>query len=118
MLALWNALRESRDGDAGEVAVNAALDACRGCADCDAACPSRIPLAARLLDAQQRLRSRALLLARAPAARARHEARRARLERDALEQAARDDAMCAAATSDDAVAAAIARATARRAGKP
>ena len=115
---LWDALREGRDGDPAQPDVNAALDACRGCAACDAACTSRIPLSARLLAARDRLRSRALLLAGAPAARQRHAAREARLQRDAAEHAAREAALREQASSGDAVAAALARAAARRARAP
>jgi electron transport complex protein RnfC len=118
VLLLWDALRDGRDGDSAEVTVNAALDACRGCAACDAACTSRIPLSSRLLAARDRLRSRALLLAGAAAARQRHEARASRLQRDATERAGREAALREQASSGDAVAAAIARAAARRARAP
>jgi electron transport complex protein RnfC len=115
---LWDALREGRDGDPAEAAVNAALDACRGCAACDAACTSHIPLSSRLLAARDRLRSRALLLAGAATARQRHEARAARLQRDAREQAEREAVLREQASSGDALAAAMARAAARRARPP
>jgi electron transport complex protein RnfC len=111
VLALWDALRA--DDIAGAAILG--LEACRACGDCDRACPSDIPLAARLGAAQARASARRLLLSRAAEARTRHHLRGARLERDAREQAERDAAVAARATSNDAVAAAIARAQARRA---
>lgn len=62
-------------------------------------------------------RRHAYVMRRADAARARFEARNARLAREAAEQAHKDDVQREAATSADAVAAAIARAKARRAAK-
>ncbi len=59
---------------------------------------------------------RAWILARAPGARRRHEARLARIARDAEERRAREQALVQQATSEDAVEAAIARALARRKG--
>jgi electron transport complex protein RnfC len=111
VLALWDALR------ADDIAAVAALrvDACRSCGDCDRACPSDIPLAARLGEAQARVAARRLLLSRAAEARTRYQLRGLRLERDAREQAERDAALATRAVSTDAVAAAIARAQARRA---
>jgi hypothetical protein len=59
---------------------------------------------------------RAWILARAPGARRRHEARLARIARDAEERRAREQALVQQAASEDAVEAAIARALARRKG--
>ena len=59
---------------------------------------------------------RAWILARAPGARRRHEARLARIARDAEERRAREQALVQQASSEDAVEAAIARALARRKG--
>jgi electron transport complex protein RnfC len=111
VLALWDALRA--DDVAGAAALG--VDACRGCGDCDRACPSDIPLSARLGEAQARVAARRLLLSRAAEARTRYQLRGLRLERDAREQAERDAALATRAVSTDAVAAAIARAQARRA---
>ncbi|MBS7458915.1 hypothetical protein [Coralloluteibacterium stylophorae] len=73
---------------------------------CDAVCPSRIPLSGVLEDARREQ-------ARRQEARARFEARRIRLARIAAEEAERRRAAQARA-GGDAVAAAIARARARR----
>ena len=59
---------------------------------------------------------RAWILARAQGARRRHEARLARLAREAQERHMREQALVQQAASDDAVEAAIARALARRKG--
>jgi hypothetical protein len=59
---------------------------------------------------------RAWILARAPGARRRHEARLARLARDAQERRVREQALVQRAAAEDAVEAAIARALARRKG--
>ena len=61
---------------------------------------------------------RAWILARAQVARRRHEARLARLAREAEERRARESALVQQAASEDAVEAAIARALARRKGPP
>lgn len=68
----------------------------------------------RRLDERRR---HAYVMRKADAARARFEARNARLAREAAEQAREDEARREAATSANAVAAAIARAKARRAAK-
>lgn len=114
VLALLDALRADRD----DLAIAAGIDACTRCAACDAACPSAIPLALRFAQRQALRRDRATLLARAGGARARFDARNLRLQREASAQAERDAARVHDASSGDAVAAAIARANARRAAKP
>lgn len=114
VLALWDALRATRD----DLAADAGLAHCTACGDCDTACPSHIPLARRLAAAQEAGRARAALLQRAADARQRFDARELRLLRDARLQAERDAALRREASSDDAVAAAIARVAARRARKP
>jgi electron transport complex protein RnfC len=91
---------------------------CSECGDCDAACPSRIALRPRFAAAKQAARAREGLLASAAAARARYEARGARLQRDAQERAQSDAGLVQSATSTDAVAAAIARAQAKRRPPP
>jgi electron transport complex protein RnfC len=114
VLALWDALRSGRD----DLAAAAGIDRCRLCAACDAACPSRIPLARRLHEAQSARGARSVLLHRAADARLRFEARAARLQRGAVERAEREAMLVRDASSEDAVAAAIARVAARRARKP
>ena len=87
---------------------------CRECGDCDLACPSRIELRARFVLAKQEGRARGLMLEKAAAARERFEARGLRLEREASERSERDAAMQRELGSGDAVAAALARAQAKR----
>ncbi len=113
-LALWDALRAGRD----DLAASARLSDCSGCGDCDAVCPSAIPLAARFIAAQVIELERSALLARAAPARERFEQRNLRLQRETREQAQRDAALSREASTHDAVAAAIARAAARRAKPP
>lgn len=113
-LALWDALRASRD----DLATSARLADCSGCGDCDAICPSAIPLATYFVAAQSRLAERSALLLRAAPARERFERRNLRLQREARTQARRDAELSRAASSPDAVAAAIARAAARRSNPP
>ncbi|CAN5279538.1 hypothetical protein BH11PSE14_BH11PSE14_11780 [soil metagenome] len=113
-LALWDALRAGRD----DLAASARLADCSGCGECDAICPSTIPLAVRFVAAQARQLERSALLARAAPARERFEQRNLRLQRESREQARRDAALSREASSHDAVAAAIARAAARRAKPP
>jgi electron transport complex protein RnfC len=91
---------------------------CRECGDCDLACPSRIQLRARFIDAKHEARARARVLEVAADARARYEARGLRLEREQRERAERDAAMKTELGSSDAVAAAIARAQAKRRPPP
>ena len=114
VLALLDAVRADRD----DLATAAGIEACTTCAACDAACPSAIPLARRFAEQQSLRRDRSNLLARAVEARRRFDARNLRLRREASDQAEREAARLRDASSADAVAAAIARANARRAGKP
>ena len=87
---------------------------CSECGNCDSACPSRIPLLRNFRDAMTAIRERDAQLIEANAARERFEHRQARLEREVVERAERDVAMTQQAASTDAVAAAIARAKAKR----
>lgn len=91
-----------------------ALLECSECGRCDAACPSRIPLLSQFRAAMATIHDRDTLLKEAHAARERFENRARRLEREALERAERDSALTQQAASTDAVAAAIARAKAKR----
>jgi electron transport complex protein RnfC len=95
-------------------AVARGLMACSECGDCDAACPSRIALRARFSVAKQAVHARERVLEVAAAARARYEARGLRLQRETEERAASDLNLAQAAASPDAVAAAIARAQAKK----
>ena len=97
----------------GEALAYGLLD-CDQCGRCDLACPSRIDLRARFSTAAHEAHARSRLLAQAEAARARFEARELRLQREAAERRSREASATPAATSGDAVAAAIARAQARR----
>lgn len=87
---------------------------CSECGRCDAACPSRIPLLQRFCEAMASIRERDALVREADAARTRFERRELRLEREAIERAQREAALSQQASSTDAVAAAIARAKAKR----
>ena len=87
---------------------------CSECGRCDAACPSHIPLLRQFRDAMTSIRERDAQALEADAARERFERREARLEREAIERAERDVALTQQAASTDAVAAAIARAKAKR----
>jgi electron transport complex protein RnfC len=90
------------------------LLACEECGACDRACPSRIELRARFVEAKQQARVRERVLAEAADARARFEARGLRLQREAAERSEREAALKQDLGSSDAVAAAIARAQAKR----
>lgn len=91
---------------------------CIECGCCDLVCPSHIPLVQHFRFAKTELRHRDRETAEAAAAKARFEARKARLEREEAERAARMAARKAQAASPDAVAAAIERARARRQSNP
>lgn len=86
---------------------------CIGCGNCDLVCPSHIALAPRLRTGRDALRDHARRRQMADAARTRFEARNARLQSEGEVRAAQA-AERQRTTSADAVAAAIARAKARR----
>jgi electron transport complex protein RnfC len=100
--------------DAPAAALARGLLDCSECGACDLACPSRIELRARFAQAKQQARARERVLADAAAARARFEARGLRLQREAAERSVREAALQQDLGSSDAVAAAIARAQAKR----
>ncbi len=106
-------LRDDRLDDAER---EGALD-CIECGRCDAACPSRIPLLLHYREAKQAIRSARADVDAAMAARERHRARQVRLLRVEAERSQRQAGQAVSATSADAVAAAIARAQARRAAQ-
>ena len=108
--ALHLELRAGED----EAALALGLRDCSLCARCDAACPSRIPLAAQFLAAIATADSRQRLLERASGARLRHELRAQRLQREAEERREAERALSRQASSADAVAAALERARAKR----
>lgn len=108
-------LRQVR-GQQYEAATEQGLPDCIECGCCDLVCPSHIPLTAHFRHGKAELRRRADEAEAAAAARERYEARGQRLAREAAEREARLAAR-KAATSADAVAAAIERARARKAGK-
>jgi len=97
-------------------AVDQGLFDCIECGCCDLACPSHIPLTATFRHGKQQQRMRSAEAARAAAARERHESRQQRLEREAAERAQRDAERRHQAAAPDAVAAALERARAKRAG--
>lgn len=88
---------------------------CIECGCCDLACPSHIPLTQQFRVAKTGLRAQDAAAANAEAARQRFELRQQRLGREAAEREAKLAAR-KAATSPEAVAAALERARARRAG--
>ena len=90
------------------------LGDCSECGACDLACPSRIELRARFTSAKREAVARERVLELAAAARTRFEARGLRLQREQEERRERDSAMQQRLGSSDAVAAAIARAQAKR----
>lgn len=95
------------------------LDACIECGACDLACPSAIPLSAHFRFGKRRLRQLANERTAAADARQRHLARQQRLLREAQEHSERLAARKAEVASADAVAAALARARAKRqSGEP
>jgi electron transport complex protein RnfC len=87
---------------------------CSECAECDAVCPSHIPLLKIFLDGKSAIHARDSLLSEAKLARERFERRESRLTREAIERAERESELSVQASSGDAVAAAIARAKAKR----
>lgn len=90
------------------------LSDCIACGACDRVCPSHIPLAATFVQAKSAQRLRAEQSRTALAARERHVARQQRLELESATRANRDAARRDGAASADAVAAALARARAKR----
>jgi electron transport complex protein RnfC len=107
---LWFDLRAGQSAQAERHG----LTDCSECARCDAVCPSQIALAGRFGLAKAELFERARQRQAADAARERYLARGLRLQREAIERAARDNLLAQDAASTDAVAAAIERAKARR----
>ena len=93
------------------------IDACIECGRCDAVCPSRIPLARHFHDGKHLLTVMAMQSERAHAARLRYEARGRRLQRESDQRAEQELARKATLAAPDAVAAALARARAKRGGK-
>ena len=91
---------------------------CSLCGLCDLACPSRISLRLRFVEAKREHLARTQALGAASAARARFEARGLRLEREQEERREREATMRKELGSSDAVAAAIARAQAKRRPPP
>lgn len=102
--------------DRSERALEQGLFDCIECGCCDLACPSHIPLTAIFRQGKDRQRTRSAETVRAAAARERHESRLQRLEREAAERAQRDADRRHQAAAPDAVAAALERARAKRAG--
>ena len=88
---------------------------CTECGRCDTACPSRIPLLQRYREMKHAIREATVRRDVAMAARERYRARQLRLSRDEKQRAERHAERSTSLTSSDAVAAAIARAQARRA---
>lgn len=108
-----------RAGDHAQVAAHALFD-CIECGCCAYVCPSQIPLVEGFRRAKTELRALDAARLRAARARTRFEARNARLARVEAERAAKlaarsSDAL-AASPAEDPVAAALARAKARRGG--
>lgn len=109
---LWQA-RAGRLGDARDQG----LPDCIECGCCDLACPSHIPLTQQFRLAKGALAAADADARAAEAARERFESRQQRLVREAAEREARLAARKASAASPEAVAAALARAKAKRAAQ-
>lgn len=90
------------------------LPDCIECGACDLVCPSHIALTQQFRAGKSALLARAAKQRFADAARARYEARNARLQRESAERAAQAAERAQRSASADAVAAAIERAKARR----
>ena len=104
-----------------DAAAAAGLGDCTRCGRCSEACPSGIALCETFAAAQAQQAEASREHYGRDAARVRYRTRQARLARDAAERAAQDAERQRAAPSADAVAAAIARAKAKRdaaKGKP
>lgn len=97
-----------------DIAAAQGLSDCTACAACDAACPSRIDLSGQFRIGRDALLARSRLLQQAAQARQRFELRGQRLLRDADDRRQRDLELARQASGGDAVAAALARAKARR----
>ena len=95
------------------------LDACIACGLCDTVCPSQIPLTAQFRGGQQQLAAQRQAERQAALAKQRFEARQARLAREVAAREAKRQARQArlqsAATAQDEIAAALARAQAKSA---
>lgn len=100
-----------RAGDQ-EHALEHGLMACLECGCCDAVCPSQLPLAEQFRVGKRQAREQAQAAALAAASRTRHQARTARLAREAEERMTRAAQRKASASS--AVQAALERAKARK----
>lgn len=109
-------LLQLRDGRLQEAEREGALD-CTECGRCDVVCPSRIPLLQRYREAKALIGEATARRNASMAARERYRARQARLSRDDEAREERRSGQTASAASVDAVAAAIARAQARRAAR-
>jgi electron transport complex protein RnfC len=107
-------LLQLRDGHLLEAQAEGALD-CIECGRCDLACPSRIPLLQRYREAKRLIGEAIDRQQAALASRELYRARQQRLGRDEEERTERQAERTTSATSTDAVAAAIARAQAKRA---
>ncbi len=106
-------LLQLRDGRLMEAQRDGAME-CVECGRCDDACPSRIPLLQRYREAKQAIGAAVARRSEALAARERHRMRQLRLGREEEHRVERSERN-AGMSSADAVAAAIARAQARRA---
>lgn len=117
---LWAAQRGDRLATLRQLALNDCIE----CGACDQVCPSRLPLASRFAAAKQRLAQDDAAQRQAAAARSRHAAHLLRRQRQADEDAQareRRKALLDAGTDSarpDPVAAALARARARKSPPP
>lgn len=97
-----------------ERAENDGLHACTECGICDAVCPSHIPLARQFRLGKQSMALKTALSTQAEAARLRFEARGQRLQRESVERAELERTRTQTMAAPDAIAAALARARAKR----
>jgi Na+-translocating ferredoxin:NAD+ oxidoreductase subunit C len=98
-------------------AVQSGLERCTLCKRCDAVCPSNIPLANQFAHALKQRQSEADDLNKTAQAKHRFEARTVRLQRIKQQRAEQHAQRAKQTTSADAIAAALARAKARKENK-
>jgi Na+-translocating ferredoxin:NAD+ oxidoreductase subunit C len=101
-------------GNALQAAIDEKLLDCTTCAKCEAVCPSRIPLAQQFATAKSVHQQQAQQMQQTQEARERYDARTQRLQRIKIQRAEQHALRSKQTANSDAVAAALARAKARK----